>query len=128
MKDIYIVAAKRTPFGKYRGFFKDTSAIELGVMALKGTLKAGNINPQDVQALFMGNVLGTGLGENMARQVALNSGMKQESAAVTINEVCGSSLKAVRLAQGQMEMGDLDLVAVGGSENMTRAQIGRAHV
>ena len=121
MKDIYIVAAKRTPFGKYRGFFKDTSAIELGVMALKGTLKAGNINPQDVQALFMGNVLGTGLGENMARQVALNSGMKQESAAVTINEVCGSSLKAVRLAQGQMEMGDLDLVAVGGSENMTRA-------
>lgn len=120
MKDIYIVAAKRTPFGKYRGFFKDTSAIELGVMALKGALKAGNINPQDVQALFMGNVLGTGLGENMARQVALNSGMKQESAAVTINEVCGSSLKAVRLAQGQMEMGDLDLVAVGGSENMTR--------
>ncbi|WP_288557060.1 thiolase family protein [uncultured Lactobacillus sp.] len=121
MKDIYIVAAKRTPFGKYRGFFKDTSAIELGVMALKGTLKAGNINPQDVQALFMGNVLGTGLGENTARQVALNSGMKQESAAVTINEVCGSSLKAVRLAQGQMEMGDLDLVAVGGSESMTRA-------
>lgn len=121
MKDIYIVAAKRTPFGKYRGFFKDTSAIELGVMALKGTLKAGNINPQDVQALFMGNVLGTGLGENMARQVAFNSGMKQESAAVTINEVCGSSLKAVRLAQGQMEMGDLDLVAVGGSENMTHA-------
>ena len=106
MKDIYIVAAKRTPFGKYRGFFKDTSAIELGVMALKGTLKAGNINPQDVQALFMGNVLGTGLGENMARQVALNSGMKQESAAVTINEVCGSSLKAVRLDQSQMDMGD----------------------
>lgn len=121
MKDIYIVAAKRTPFGKYRGFFKDTSAIELGVMALKGTLKAENINPQDVQALFMGNVLSTGLGENMARQVALNSGMKQESAAVTINEVCGSSLKAVRLAQGQMEMDDLDLVAVGGSESMTRA-------
>lgn len=121
MKDIYIVAAKRTPFGKYRGFFKDTSAIELGVMALKGTLKAENINPQDVQALFMGNVLSTGLGENMARQVALNSGMKQESAAVTINEVCGSSLKAVRLAQGQMEIDDLDLVAVGGSESMTRA-------
>lgn len=121
MKDIYIVAAKRTPFGKYRGFFKDISAVDLGVIALKGTLKAGGVNPKDVQALFMGNVLSTGLGENMARQVALRSGMKQESAAVTINEVCGSSLKAVRLAQGQMEMGDLDLVAVGGSENMTRA-------
>ncbi|KRL82510.1 acetyl-CoA C-acetyltransferase thil [Lactobacillus ultunensis DSM 16047] len=121
MKDIYIVAAKRTPFGKYRGFFKDVFAVDLGVIALKGTLKTGGINPKDIQALFMGNVLSTGLGENMARQVALHSGMKQESVAVTINEVCGSSLKAVRLAQGQMEMGDLDLVAVGGSENMTRA-------
>ena len=121
MKDIYIVAAKRTPFGKYRGFFKDASAVDMGVMALKGTLKASGINPEDVQALFMGNVLETGLGENMARQVALYSGMKESSAAVTINEVCGSSLKAVRLAQGQMEMGDLDLVAVGGSESMTRA-------
>ncbi len=69
----------------------------------------------------MGNVLSSGLGENVARQVALYSGMRQESAAVTINEVCGSSIKAVRLAQGQMELGDLGLVAVGGSESMTRA-------
>lgn len=121
MKDIYIVAAKRTPFGKYRGFFKNATATDLGVMALKGTLAAGNIDPQDVEALFMGNVLSSGLGENVARQVALYSGMKQESAAVTINEVCGSSMKAVRLAQGQMELGDLGLVAVGGSESMTRA-------
>lgn len=121
MKNIYIVAAKRTPFGKYRGFFKDASSIDLGVMALKGALKAGNIDPNDVQELFMGNVLSTGLGENMARQVALNSGMRKESTAATINDVCGSSLKAVRLAQGQMELGDLDLVAVGGSESMTRA-------
>lgn len=121
MKNIYIVAAKRTPFGKYRGFFKDASSIDLGVMALKGALKAGNIDPNDVQELFMGNVLSTGLGENMARQVALNSGMRKESTAATINDVCGSSLKAVRLAQGQMELGDLDLVAVGGSETMTRA-------
>lgn len=121
MKDIYIVAAKRTPFGKYRGFFKDATAIDLGVMALKGALKAGGIAPEKVQSLFMGNVMSTGLGENMARQVALYSGMKKESVAATINEVCGSSLKALRLAQGQMEMGDLDLVAVGGSESMTRA-------
>lgn len=121
MKDIYIVAAKRTPFGKYRGFFKDASAIDMGVMALKGALKAGNIAPEKVQSLFMGNVMSTGLGENMARQVALQAKMKPESAATTVNEVCGSSLKALRLAQGQMEMGDLDLVAVGGSESMTRA-------
>lgn len=121
MENIYIVAAKRTPFGKYRGFFKDVSAVDLGVMALKGTLKAAGINPEDLEALFMGNVISGGLGENMARQVALKSGMRETSTATTINDVCGSSLKAVRLAQGQMMLGDFDLVAVGGSENMTRA-------
>lgn len=121
MENIYIVAAKRTPFGKYRGFFKDVSAVDLGVMALKGTLKAASINPEDLEALFMGNVISSGLGENMARQVALKSGMRETSTATTINDVCGSSLKAVRLAQGQMMLGDFDLIAVGGSENMTRA-------
>jgi len=121
MKEIYVVAAKRTPFGKYNGFFKNESATDLGVMALKGTLNSAQIKADDIEALLMGNVLSTGLGENMARQVALRSGMKNTSASTTINEVCGSSLKAMRLAQGQMEMGDLNLVAVGGAESMTNA-------
>ena len=121
MKEIYVVAAKRTPFGKYNGFFKNESATDLGVMALKGTLNSAQIKAEDIEALLMGNVLSTGLGENMARQVALRSGMKNTSASTTINEVCGSSLKALRLAQGQMEMGDLNLVAVGGAESMTNA-------
>ena len=121
MKEIYVVAAKRTPFGKYNGFFKNESATDLGVMALKGTLNSAQIKAEDIEALLMGNVLSTGLGENMARQVALRSGMKNTSASTTINEVCGSSLKAMRLAQGQMEMGDLNLVAVGGAESMTNA-------
>jgi len=121
MKEIYVVAAKRTPFGKYNGFFKNESATDLGVMALKGTLNSVQIKADDIEALLMGNVLSTGLGENMARQVALRSGMKNTSASTTINEVCGSSLKALRLAQGQMEMGDLNLVAVGGAESMTNA-------
>ncbi|MBN7277022.1 thiolase family protein [Lactobacillus acetotolerans] len=121
MKEIYVVAAKRTPFGKYNGFFKNESATDLGVMALKGTLSSAQIKAEDIEALLMGNVLSTGLGENMARQVALCSGMKNISASTTINEVCGSSLKAMRLAQGQMEMGDLNLVAVGGAESMTNA-------
>ncbi len=121
MKEIYVVAAKRTPFGKYNGFFKNESATDLGVMALKGTLNSAQIKAEDIEALLMGNVLSTGLGENMARQVALCSGMKNTSASTTINEVCGSSLKAMRLAQGQMEMGDLNLVAVGGAESMTNA-------
>ena len=121
MKDIYIVAAKRTPFGRYRGFFKEQSATDLGVLALTKTLEAIDLDPAEVEGVFMGNVIAAGLGENMARQVALRSGLSETTVANTVNDVCGSSLKALRLAQGQMMMGDLDLVAVGGSESMTNA-------
>ena len=121
MKDIYIVAAKRTPFGRYRGFFKEQSATDLGVLALTKTLEAIDLDPAEVEGVFMGNVIAVGLGENMARQVALRSGLSETTVATTVNDVCGSSLKALRLAQGQMMMGDLDLVAVGGSESMTNA-------
>ena len=119
MKNIYVVAAKRTPFGRYKGFFKDQTAVDLGVIALKGVLESINLDPAEVEAVLMGNVISAGLGENMARQVALKSGLPETTVATTINDVCGSSLKAVRLAQGQMQMGDRDLVAVGGSESMT---------
>lgn len=121
MKDIYIVAAKRLPFGKYRGFYQDLTAVDLGTMVLKGTLEQSKIPAAEIEAVFMGNVISAGLGENMARQVALNSGLPETTVATTVNDVCGSSLKALRLAQGQMLMGDLDLVAVGGSESMTNA-------
>ena len=121
MKEIYIVAAKRTPFGRYHGLWAEKSAIDLGEIVLKETLKSINLNADSLDALFMGNVLGASLGQNMARQVALNTGMSPQSSSVTINEVCGSSLKALRLAQGQMEMGDFGLVAVGGAESMSNA-------
>ena len=115
------MAAKRTPFGRYRGFFKEQSATDLGVLALTKTLEAIDLDPAEVEGVFMGNVIAAGLGENMARQVALGSGLPETTVATTVNDVCGSSLKALRLAQGQMMMGDLDLVAVGGSESMTNA-------
>lgn len=121
MKEIYIVAAKRTPFGRYHGLWAEKSAIDLGEIVLRETLKSINLNAENLEALFMGNVLGASLGQNMARQVALNTGMSPQSSSVTINEVCGSSLKALRLAQGQMEMGDFGLVAVGGAESMSNA-------
>ncbi|MCX0290858.1 thiolase family protein [Lactobacillus kullabergensis] len=121
MKDIYIVAAKRTPFGRYHGLWAEKNAIDLGELALRETLKSINLPAEKLDALFMGNVLGAGLGQNMARQIALNTGMSPKSSSVTINEVCGSSLKALRLAQGQMELGDFDLVAVGGAESMSNA-------
>ncbi|RMC51175.1 thiolase family protein [Lactobacillus sp. ESL0225] len=121
MRDIFIVAAKRTPFGRYRGLFAQESAVDLGTIALRETLKSIGLKATELDALFMGNVLSAGLGQNMARQVSLKAGMSQKSTSVTINDVCGSSLKALRLAQGQMELGDFDLVAVGGSESMTNA-------
>lgn len=121
MKDIYIVAAKRTPFGRYHGLWAEKSALDLGELALRETLKSINLDAEKLDALFMGNVLGASLGQNMARQIALNTGMSPKSSSVTINEVCGSSLKALRLAQGQMELGDFGLVAVGGAESMSNA-------
>lgn len=121
MKDIYIVAAKRTPFGRYHGLWAEKNAIDLGELALRETLKSIDLPAEKLDALFMGNVLGAGLGQNMARQIALKTGMSPKSSSVTINEVCGSSLKALRLAQGQMELGDFDLVAVGGAESMSNA-------
>ena len=121
MKDIYIVAAKRTPFGRYHGLWSEKNATELGELALRETLKSISLPAEKLDALFMGNVLGASLGQNMARQIALNTGMSPKSSSVTINEVCGSSLKALRLAQGQMELGDFDLVAVGGAESMSNA-------
>ncbi|MDF7683663.1 thiolase family protein [Lactobacillus sp. ESL0679] len=121
MKDIFVVAAKRTPFGRYRGQWTDQNAVDLGQLVLTETLRSIGVESSELDALFMGNVLGSGLGQNMARQVAINAGMKTTSSSVTINEVCGSSLKALRLAQGQMELGDFDFVAVGGSESMTNA-------
>ena len=121
MKDIYIVAAKRTPFGRYHGLWAEKSAIDLGELALRETLKSINLDAEKLDALIMGNVLGAGLGQNMARQIAMNTGMSPKSSSVTINEVCGSSLKALRLAQGQMELGDFGLVAVGGAESMSNA-------
>lgn len=121
MQDIYVVAAKRTPFGRYRKQLADFSAVDLGEIALAGALREANLDAESLDALFMGNVLSAGLGQNMARQIAINVGMRQDSVATTINEVCGSSLKATRLAEAQMMIGDLGLVAVGGSESMTNS-------
>lgn len=123
MKDIYIVGAKRTPFGKYRGFFKDKSAVDLGVMALKGLLAESKINPEQIDGVLIGNVLGAGLGQNVARQIALGAGLPEKIVASVVDDVCGSSLKALRFAQGQMEMGDLGIAVVGGAESMTNAPL-----
>lgn len=123
MQDVYIVGAKRTPFGRYRGFFKNYSAVDLGVLALKGMLKDINVDPNEIETVLLGNVLSAGLGQNVARQVALKSGLDQSITASVIDDVCGSSLKALRFAQGQILMGDSHLAVVGGTESMTNSPL-----
>lgn len=123
LQDVYIVGMNRIPFGKYRGFYKDENAVDLGVLALKGLLEK-NIVPQDkIDNVIIGNVLSAGLGQNVARQIALKAGLPESVVATNVDDVCGSSLKALRFAQGQMVLGDSEISVVGGAESMTNAPL-----
>ena len=123
LQDVYIVGMNRIPFGKYRGFYKDENAVDLGVLALKGLLEE-NIVPQDkIDNVIIGNVLSAGLGQNVARQIALKAGLPESVVATNVDDVCGSSLKALRFAQGQMVLGDSEIAIVGGAESMTNAPL-----
>lgn len=119
MNDVVIVSAVRTPIGKFGGSFKDTSARTLGTIAVKEALTRANITPENVDTVIFGNVLQAGTGQNVARQIAIDSGIPYEVPAMTINEVCGSGLKSVILGKQQIQLGEADVVVVGGTENMS---------
>jgi acetyl-CoA C-acetyltransferase len=121
MSDAYIVAAVRTPIGKYLGGLADLSAAELGARVLKETLTRGHVPAGRVDEVIMGCVLQAGLGQNPARQAALKAGLPDTIAALTVNKVCGSGLKAVMLAAQAIRAGDADLILAGGMESMSRA-------
>ena len=121
MEAVYIVSACRTAVGSFGGVFKDVSAVKLGETVVKEALKRAGIAPESVDEVIMGNVLQAGLGQNTARQVAINSGIPKESPAMTINKVCGSGLKAVNLAAQAIKLGEADCIVAGGMENMSRA-------
>lgn len=121
MQEVVIISAKRTPIGKLGGQLASLSAVELGTVAAKAAIEAAGIDPTQIDQAIFGNVLQAGSGQNVARQIALKSGMTQSSTAMTVNEVCGSGLKAIRLAQGAIVMGDADIVLVGGTESMSQA-------
>jgi acetyl-CoA C-acetyltransferase len=121
MLDVYLIAAVRTPIGKYLGGLADVPAPELGGRVLAETLKRANIPGNVVDEVIMGCVLQAGLGQNPARQAALKAGLPDTVAAVTINKVCGSGLKAVMLAAQAIRAGDADVVLAGGMESMSRA-------
>jgi acetyl-CoA C-acetyltransferase len=121
MPDAFLLSAVRTPIGKYLGSFADVPAPHLGAMAVGEALRRSQAAPFAVDEVILGCVLQAGLGQNPARQAALNAGLPETIAAFTVNKVCGSGLKAVMLAAQAIRAGDADLIVAGGMESMSRA-------
>ena len=119
MKEVYIVSAVRTPMGSFGGKLAKISATKLGATAIKGALDKVNIAADQVDEVFMGNVLSAGLGQAPARQAAMFAGLSQDVPCTTINKVCSSGMKSVMLAAQAIALGDQDLVIAGGMENMS---------
>ncbi len=124
MRDVVIVSAARTPVGSFGGALKGLGAIKLGATAIKAALERAGIKPADVEEVIFGCVLQAGQGQNVARQVAMASGIPQEVPALTINKVCASGLRSVSLAAQIIKAGDDDVVIAGGTENMSDAPFG----
>src|SRR6266850_1036565 len=118
MHESVIVSAVRTPTGKFLGALKGFTATQLGALAVAEAIRRAGIDPGTVDECIMGNVVSAGLGQNPARQAALNGGLPNHVAALTINKVCGSGLKAVMLADQGIRVGDID-IAAGGMESMS---------
>src|SRR5712671_5453841 len=119
MRESVIVSAVRTPTGKFLGALKDFSAPQLGAMVVAEAVRRAGIDPATVDECIMGNVITAGLGQNPARQAALHGGLSNHVAALSINKVCGSGLKAVMLAAQGVAVGDVDVVVAGGMESMS---------
>jgi len=121
MRQPVIISAVRTAMGKFQGGLSSLSAPELGACAVREAVKRAGIEPAQVDEVIMGNVVSAGLGQNPARQAALRGGLDAHVAAMTINKVCGSGLKAVALAAQGIQTGDTEIVVAGGMESMSNA-------
>lgn len=119
MNKVVIVSAQRTPVGKFRGRLSNYSAVELGTAALKSAINKIQLDPKDIENVIFGNVVQAGTGQNAARQIAVNAGLPYETPGMTVNEVCGSGLKSIILGKQLIQLGDANVVAVGGIESMT---------
>src|SRR6266480_6136555 len=119
MEDAVIVSAVRLPTGKFLGALKSFTATELGAMVVREAVRRAGIDPATVDECIMGNVVTAGIGQNPARQAALRGGLADHVAALTINKVCGSGLKAVMLAAQGIATGDIDVAVAGGMESMS---------
>jgi acetyl-CoA C-acetyltransferase len=121
IRESVIVSAVRTPTGKFLGGLKEFPATQLGALAVQEAVRRAGIDPATVDECIMGNVIQAGNGQNPARQAALNGGLHEHVAALTINKVCGSGLKAVMLAAQGIATGDIDIAVAGGMESMSNA-------
>lgn len=119
MDEIVIVSAVRSPIGKFGGILKDQTARTLGTHVVKEAIKRAKLDPTDVDGGIFGQVLQAGVGQNVARQILVDSGVPYSVPAMTINEVCGSGLKAVILGSQQIQLNQAEIVVVGGVESMS---------
>ncbi len=118
---IVILSYARTPMGSFQGALSGVSATELGSTAVKAAVERAGLTGEDVDKLFMGNVLSAGLGQAPARQAAIGAGLPQKTEAVTVNKVCGSGMQAAMFAHDMLAAGSADVIVAGGMESMTNA-------
>ncbi|KAF2789583.1 erg10, acetyl-CoA C-acetyltransferase [Melanomma pulvis-pyrius CBS 109.77] len=118
---VYIVSAARTPTGMFLGSLSSLSAIQLGSHAIKAAVERSGLKPEDVQEVFLGNVLSANLGQNPARQATIGAGLSESTVATTVNKVCASSIKALILGAQTIITGNADIVVAGGTESMSNA-------
>ncbi|MBA7493247.1 Acetyl-CoA acetyltransferase [subsurface metagenome] len=121
MNEVVIASAVRTAIDDFGGALKDVSCLELGKIVIVEAIRRAGINKEDVDQVIMGNVLPGGLGQSPARQAMLLAGLPVDTAAVTVNKVCGSGLQAAMLAAQAIALGDADIIVAGGMENMYQA-------
>jgi len=119
--EVVIVSAVRTAIGSFQGALKDVPATKLGAIVIDKALEKAGVSKDAVDEVIMGNVLQAGLGQNPARQAAIQAGLPVAVSALTINKVCGSGLKAIHLATQAIIAGDADIIVAGGMENMSQA-------
>jgi len=120
-ENVVIVAAARTPIGSFGGSLASLPATALGATIVKALLERSGVKPDQVDEVILGQVLAAGVGQNPARQTALNAGLPHTVPATTINKVCGSGLKAVHLAMQAVALGEAEIVIAGGQESMSQA-------
>lgn len=121
INDVFIISAARTPIGSFNGVLKKATAPELGVVAVKAAIERAGLKPDQIEEVYMGNVLQGNVGQAPARQVALKAGCPDTTEATTINKVCASGMKAISLAAQNIALGQRGVMVAGGMESMSNA-------